>query len=247
MTDVVFQGIRSESLSERIRKDVIAAIRDGRLQAGQRLPAERTLAEQFGVSRVVVREAFRSLAAMGWVNIHAGRGVFVAMGPGDAFAQVWMSWLERNKDELSELLVVRRALEELAARGAARNASEDDLALLRRSHQELVVEINKGQPDFEVMNRLDIEFHHHVAVAGHGLIVQRLVDELATVLIEARQILWTLPGRPRASATDHEQIIKAIAAGDSEAAAEAMCGHMDRVIAILTGDDADKVDDGTDN
>lgn len=234
-TGVVFHGVRSETLSERVYRQVVDAIRDDkRLVSGARLPAERDLATQFGVSRVIVREALRSLAARGWIEVRAGRGTFVATSPGAAVAQGWRSWLVRHRGELLEVLGIRRALEELAAREAAQHRQPGDIARIQTNCEAFEAEALKETPSGERLVELDLEFHHAIALATHGRLLPRLVDELATVLLESRRAMFTLPNRPRASAEDHRAVAAAITAGDPEEAAAAMAIHMDRVISTIT-------------
>src|SRR5581483_3224022 len=233
MTDALFHGIGVERLSDRVYKEVAAAVREGRLQPGQRLPAERHLADQFGISRVVVREALRSLAATGWVDVRPGRGAFVAARPGSTFQHAWSGWLRQHRDELVELLAVRRALEEVAARLAAENARPAELEALRANCDAFAAEAAREIPDTERLVELDLAFHHLVAVATHGVIFDKLVDELAAVLVESRRALFFIKGRPRASADDHRRILEAIAAGDTDGAAAAMADHMGAVVELI--------------
>lgn len=244
-SSITFQGIRSESLSERVYRQIGDAIREERLLPGERLPSERDLAAQFGVSRVIVREALRSLAATGWIDIRPGRGAFVATSPGDTIAQVWRGWLVRHRGELLELLAVRRALEELSAREAAQHAEPEDIERMRANCDAFEAEALRVSPSGDRLVELDLGFHHAIVVAAHGQLLPRLVDELASVLLDSRRALFTSPGRARWSADDHRAITAAIAAGDPEAAATAMTSHMDRVISMVaTIEGADAGEEG---
>jgi GntR family transcriptional regulator, transcriptional repressor for pyruvate dehydrogenase complex len=230
---VVFHGVRSESLSERVYRQVVDAIRNKRLAPGERLPSERELAAQFGVSRVIVREALRSLAATGWVDVRPGRGAFVSTSPGDSIARAWRGWLVRHRGELLELLAVRRALEELAAHEAAQRAQPDDIERIAANCDAFEMEAQAKDASVDRLLELDLQFHHAIAVATHGGLLPRLVDELATVLIESRRGMFTMRGRARWSAEDHRAILDAIAQGQPEEAAAAMTAHMDRVISVV--------------
>ncbi|MGH3005788.1 MAG: FadR/GntR family transcriptional regulator [Gaiellaceae bacterium] len=243
-SEVVFHGIRSENLSERVYRQIIDAVRDKRLVAGQRLPSERELAEQFSVSRVIVREAFRLLAATGWIDVRPGRGAFVSASPSDAIAGRWQGWLLRHRGELLELLAIRQALEELSAREAGQRAKPNDIDRLEKNCAAFEAEALSPGPSSDRLTELDLEFHHAVAFAGHGRLLPKLVDELATVLLDSRRAMFVFPERPRWSAEDHRVIFDAIAAHDSEAAAAAMRAHMDKVISLVATISPDGLDGG---
>src|SRR2546422_9529088 len=111
--------IKRTQRSEEVRLQIERAIRAGDFAPGDRLPSERELVETFGVSRVSVREAIRSLEALGQVTVHHGRGVFVTdrrSGLGEPMAR----WLQLHRDETIELVAVRAALDALSAEQAGR-------------------------------------------------------------------------------------------------------------------------------
>src|SRR5438128_5858138 len=110
--------IKRTQRSEEVRLQIEGAIRSGDFAPGERLPSERELVETFGVSRVSVREAIRSLEALGLVRVYQGRGAFVSdrrSGLGEPLAR----WLDLHRHEVLELLAVRGALDGYAAQLAA--------------------------------------------------------------------------------------------------------------------------------
>src|SRR5439155_14197305 len=107
--------------------------RRGEYAAGERLPSERELVEAFGVSRVSVREAIRSLEALGQVTVQHGRGVFVTdrrSGLGEPMAR----WLEIHRDETVELIDVRAALDALAVENAVRRYRASEIEQVEQGH-----------------------------------------------------------------------------------------------------------------
>ena len=76
----LYQAVRTARLFEQIVEQIEGSIHEGRLKPGDQLPAERELAQQFGVSRTAVREAMKTLCEKGWVEAYTGRGTFVTSG-----------------------------------------------------------------------------------------------------------------------------------------------------------------------
>lgn len=236
MTDrtITFRGIRVENLPDRVRFELESAIEDGRLVRGQRLPSERTLAAQFGVSRVVVREALRALEATGLVEVRSGAGAFVAKTPGQVIRDGWASWLGRHSDEALELLSVRRSIEQLAAFRAASRVSDRDVVALERLCARFETELKKSKRNVERLVELDIEFHHRIAVAAGGKLIPKLVDELASVMRDSRRATFMLDGRAEATAPDHRCIVEALRRRDPKAAEHALAAHLSSVIDTVT-------------
>src|SRR6266516_4420093 len=105
--------IKRTQRSEEVRLQIERAIRAGDFAPGERLPSERELVETFGVSRVSVREAIRSLEAQGRVKVEQGKGAFVSERR-SGFGEPMARWLEHHQDEVVELQRVRGALDGLA-------------------------------------------------------------------------------------------------------------------------------------
>lgn len=228
---ILFQSLRAQNLSEHVRSEISAAIRAGKLSAGERLPSERGLAEQFGVSRVVIREGLRSLEALGVVEILPGRGAFVSLSPDTALSRSWTSWLVAHRSEVLELLAVREAIEQLAARRAADRATATDVQALRENCLQFETEARRSLPRIDRLVELDVDFHQLIAEIGGGSLLPKLVEELGVVLKESRRATFSLQGRGEVSALEHRRIVDAVAAHDGAAAAAALAEHMKSVVA----------------
>lgn len=226
----LFREVRPESLSGQIAKQIAAVVGEGIIAPGERLPSERELTEQFGVSRVVVREALRSLETGGLIEVRPGRGAFVRLAPGEALTRSWQGWLATHRDEVLELLEIRRAIEQLAARGAAERATDAHLRALAAVCDDFEREAAREPPDVERLVELDVEFHHRVAVASGGSILPQLVDQLASIIRDSRRAVFAVPGRATASAGDHRAVLEAIASTDPDAAAAALAAHLATVV-----------------
>jgi DNA-binding FadR family transcriptional regulator len=210
--------------SEQVRLQIEQAIRHGDFGPGERLPSERELVETFGVSRVSVREAIRSLEAVGLVRVQHGRGVYVSdrrSGLGEPMAR----WIQLHRDEVLELHRVRGALDELAAQSAAERHDPDAVAAIVRAHETLRDLVADGLSLDELI-LVDIDFHVAIAEASGNRLLYDLLHDLHTYLAESRRIVFSKEGRPPESVAEHEQIVAAIAAGDAPAAAEGARRHV---------------------
>ena len=214
--------------SAQVRERLEASIRRGDFRPGDRLPSERELMQIFGVSRVTVREAIRSLQAVSLVDVRHGHGCFVtdpARRRGDD-----PRWLKQRRDEALELLRVRGALDELAAREAATRADADAIAAIRAAH--VAFERASGRADASVaeLAELDVGFHIAVAEASASTVLTSLLRDLHRHGADAsRALAFPSSDRSPRSPREHAAILAAIEAHDAAAAVAASAAHLARV------------------
>jgi GntR family transcriptional regulator, transcriptional repressor for pyruvate dehydrogenase complex len=232
-TAAALPNIRQIARTQQVREQIEAAIERGDYRAGDRLPSERELGEMIGVSRVSVREAIRSLEALGLVEVQHGRGCFVTQGPGDEYASSFGRWLTLHRDEVMDLMKVRGALDALAAEAAARHADD---AMVARLH-ELNAAFNDARAvepaDVAQLIAADKAFHNGIAEASGSPLLATLLGELRDHIDRSRALLLGDPQRARASAREHQAVVEAIAARDPVAAGRAAGSHIDRICAFL--------------
>jgi len=129
------QVARERRLSDKVADMMLETILAGRFKVGDRLPSERALGEQFGVSRTVVREAVRALVAKGVIEVRSGSGLRVVAVNADAVHESMNLYLRGGRLEFEKVHEVRALLEVHLAGLAAERASDDDIALLRAAHE----------------------------------------------------------------------------------------------------------------
>jgi DNA-binding FadR family transcriptional regulator len=228
--------------SEQVRLQIEQAIRRGDFEPGERLPSERELVETFGVSRVSVREAIRSLEALGIVKVQQGRGAFVSdrrSGLGEPMAR----WLQLHRDEVLELHRVRGALDELAAQSAAERSDREAVELIARAHERLRDAVETGAAVDELI-LIDIDFHLAIAEASGNRLLYDLLHDLHTYLAQSRLFVLSKGGRPPRSVGEHGEILDAIAAGDSTAARQAASRHIASIRELVIAGLADGMTSG---
>ena len=186
---------------------ILEAIEGGTYRPGDRL-VESELAERLGVSRTPVREALQRLETQSMLT-RDGRSLIVAS-------------LDHN--QLAELYVVRAELEGLAARLAAKHATEEEIRVL----QDMIEEDRAHLGDPDALSRANRRFHKQIHLASHNRylvqqlgLVHRSMALLATTSLVAE-------GRGETALAEHEAIVTAIARGDEAAAQNALRAHISK-------------------
>jgi DNA-binding GntR family transcriptional regulator len=195
------------SRASRVERAVAQWIFSGELTAGQKL-TEQEIAERLGVSRGPVREAFRALADVGLLQIEQNRGASVR---------------KIDFEEAVEIHDVYSALEELAARSAARRLSGAQIEELKS-----LVESMDDAAESEDLDRyyaLNLSFHQRLVEGGGNRRLLSIYNRLLNELHLFRRFGLMQRGEMQLSNREHHQILEKIAAGDPEGAAEAMRSH----------------------
>lgn len=215
---------RSSSLAADIGGLLEERIRSGRYAPGSRLPTEMGLAEEFGVSRAVVREAVARLKADGLVESRQGSGMSVAARPGLASFKLVAGSPEGN--DLTHIFELRSLVETGAAELAARRRSSADLAAIYAALQGMAEAARLGADGAED----DDAFHQAIAAATHNPQIQRFIAYLGAQFSQSRRPTWDAEGhasgRAAAAQAEHERIYGAIAAGDGPRARAAAADHL---------------------
>lgn len=218
--------VERQRLSDNIYAHLLGEIVDGRFRVGDRLPPENRLAQQFGVSRPVLREALRRLQGDGVVVSRQGAGNYVERSPSKRVTALTSNVTLHDVLESFEL---RLSLEVLSARLAARNHNAAQLREIERVVALMRTRMSQEQSPQEA----DYQFHRAIAAAsGNSLLVQTL-DFLAERLHGATNV--TLSVTPRSPALrhslvldEHDRIVHAIRVRDADSAAIAMSFHLDQ-------------------
>ncbi|MGV1049110.1 MAG: FadR/GntR family transcriptional regulator [Solirubrobacterales bacterium] len=227
----------------RLRSDKVAAqlkemILSGSLKPGDRLPPETDLCEHFGVSRITIREATQALKGLGLLEATPGRGTFVSNRDPGAVMRDLARFSFDSAGQIADVYEVRTVLECRAAAQAAERAKlaeRDDL--LAFAQKWLAAAEDGKRHRIETFRDRDREFHLRIAKLSGNILLEELEQRLVDVLEAMRRKSLSLSGRALLSWQEHERIAKAIAAGDSEAAAEATREHIESVAtSILEAD-----------
>jgi len=218
---------RKPKLSAHVAASLRSQILAGDIGVGQKLPTESQLTEAFGVSRTVIREAVANLAADGLVESRQGAGIFVCERPAMAFSSITQDIGMKISHALN-VIEVRMGLEiESAGLAAQRRNAAQEAAI-----QEAFFEFDRLLAMGEATGRSDFMFHRAIAAATNNPFYVEVLDALGMRAIPCD---ITSPWGTDSLLTreyqvmlqrEHLAILKAISAGDAEAARAAMRAHL---------------------
>ena len=218
---------RETSLSARVTAHLEQLIFANRLIPGSRLPSERQLAEQFEVSRTVVREAVRALLAKGLLEVVPGSGTLIRAEPlasaSESISLLLSLGIRSGRLDHDKVVEVRRALEVEIAGLAANRATAADLTELAA----ILHTAESGLGDHETFVRTDVAFHAVLARATHNPLFSVILDSITDVMIEVRRVGSRVQGVPARALAYHREILAAVQRGDEAAARQAMDRHLD--------------------
>ncbi|MBI5082210.1 MAG: FadR family transcriptional regulator [Chloroflexi bacterium] len=224
-TPTDYLPVHSRRLYEKIVEQIQSQIVGGKLRPGDRLPAERDLAEKFRVSRTAVREAVRTLREKGLVEGHPGRGTFVTDGTASAMrGSLGLMMKIGGTNGASDLAEVREIFEPEIAALAAKNATKEQIAMMR----EAVAAMDEKLDDAEAFVEADLNFHLALARSTQNTLIPSLIDPIVDLLREERKGTFRRGGALHGQ-QHHKRILEAISQRNPEAARVAMRAHLKQV------------------
>ncbi len=226
--NIEFQPIRTPRAFEEIAGQIRKELSDRRLKAGDRLPPERALAEQFGVSRNTLREALRSLENAGLLRLRKGAagGAFVRESTGDAIITGLRDMFHLGAIQPEHLTEARVLIESIAVRTACERATPEDIEALN-ANVAAAASAAREKTDFYDQAAIHLDFHRILARATKNpvmvIVMEALIDVMQHFIraIGQKRNPWVLPSRRR--------FMKHFEAGESDAAVAEMEQHLERL------------------
>lgn len=229
--DVLFNRVpRAETASQTVLRQIVALLRAGRLQPGDRLPPERDLAASLGISRPTVREALSALGLLGVIEQRQGRGTFLVESMERLPLEPYLYRLLLNRSTIDELKEVRALLEPRIAALAAERATP-----------EMCLELTEAYEAFEreATSRVDVgsqaaagtRFHETLARASGNVTLALLVHNLSDLMSAAGQVLNEQ--EYGVSLKAHHELLEAVLDHDPVRAEQLMAQHLDDVAVRL--------------
>lgn len=221
---------KGQKLYEEIAARMLAQIQEGILKPGDRLPPERALAEEYGVSRTAIREALRSLEMMGCVESHVGEGTYIKAPSLSNIVDPFSMVFAQNGRLGSELIEVRLILETEIAALAARRRTDQQVDMLEETITAMQADVENGGKGIES----DERFHAILAEAAGNEALSVMLDMCAGMLSRTRPLTQSIKGVPRMALKDHSAICEAVRSQDEKAARRLMRTHLNRALRNLS-------------
>jgi GntR family transcriptional repressor for pyruvate dehydrogenase complex len=216
-----FKTIKRESTLEVIVQQIKDQIKKGILKPGEKLPSERKLADQLGVSRASIREAIQALAFSGYLEVIQGKGTYI-LEIAIKYDEIVNFFSEFSNYSLDDLMEARIMLEGEFARLAALNASQEEIDIIEKIFNEIAK--SKDLNSFVVK---DLEFHLTIAKATHNPFMNGLMKIIGEMLYKETQ---RIIGRSRYTKENTiettRDLVQAIKQRDAEKAKELMSEHI---------------------
>lgn len=211
----------TKPLSEQATEWLINYIIANDLQAGDKLPNEFELAQLCGVGRSTLREAVKQLVSRNVLEVRQGAGTFVTgeqMGVSDD--PLGLTFIRDKRKLVMDLLEIRMVLEPRIAAMAAANATEEDIAKIRRLADEVEQKIYAGEDHMQK----DIDFHAAISESSKNLVVPNLTP----IIQHAISLFVNITNRKLGKETieSHRAVVEAIEQHDAMAASDAMTLHL---------------------
>ena len=231
--------IRQRRLADNIVEQLETMILEGALQPGERLPAERALAEQFGVSRPSLREAVQKLAARGLLVSRQGGGNYVSENLGSSFSDPLLGLLEGRPEAQRDLLEFRHTLEADCAYYAALRATDLDRQHLQSAYESLqACYAPESKASRAEKGAADARFHLAIAEASHNMVLLHTIRGLFDLL--KRNVVTNIGGMYALRAEtrlmlvqQHQQLFDAIMQGRADDAKRIASEHITYVQDVL--------------
>lgn len=239
-------------VADQVVEKLLALVQASGVQPGQRLPAERQLAAELGVSRTSVREAIQKLTSQGVLVARRGDGTYLQEPAPAAEPADWLKdamrplagLMESDSHYRYDVLETRHALETSTAWLAAQRATPQDKDHIQRCFEVMIQHQQSGHA--ELAARADAQFHLAIAEASHNLVLVQVMHSLFTVVLSTvernRHDMFRLsaPQTMKVLTEQHQSLMQAIVDGDPQRARECIGEHLEHVRATIQRMDEDR-------
>ncbi len=232
----MFEQLKTKKFNQLIIEQIKTLIENGTLKKGDKLPSERTLAEQFGTSRASIREAMSALDMMGVIETRTGSGNYIKIDIEESQIDEALIREILANHELFDIYEAREAIEPSLIYLAAERRTENDIKEFKKINDKLD-KISKTMKDdsekiYEYMEE-DRKFHLKIAEMSHNPILFKLYASISLLLkeetwLELKRVDILEKGASQTE-SEHREIAKSIIDGDSIEAKEKLLIHLQRI------------------
>ena len=237
----MFEKIKYKRVYEEVVDLIVSRICSGDLKVGQKLPPERVLADDLGVSRTSLRDALRALESMGYIRSASGSGHYINKIMLENIFPPFSAMAAQDKQLVADIIEVRECLEVRMAAMAAKHASKEQLDRIYGAILDMQAEIEQGGNGLAGDN----SFHLEIAKASNNCGFALIAELCFELLTQSRQATLNIPGQPAKTVSDHMAIFEAIRDGDEKRASQEMASHLDKAQFNIKKYDANESDGTT--
>ncbi len=228
--------IERKTIGGQVFDYLLEQISSGKLQPGERLQDERSLASDLGVSRVPLREAISSLCQIGILSSRQGEGTFVSTDYTVILKKALGIYVQLEDQVVSEVIELRKIMEVEAARLATINATDEEIeeikSISKKRHE--LVNQNLAEEQLHILlDDYDKQFHQAIAKATHNSVFLNFINTIRNSLSIHQKKASEAPGMMHKVYAQHKNICDALSQRDSEKAATVMKEHLEAVESVI--------------
>lgn len=224
----MFTAIKTTKVYEQVIEQIKEMVSNGTLKRGDKLPSERELSVQLGVSRASIREALRALEVIGLLDCRQGEGNFIKENFENSLFEPLSIMFMLNKSKPQEVFELRTIIEVETAALAAKLITEEELGELKQ-----LIDVMRNCEGEDNESKLDKEFHYKIAKASKNFLIETILNTISTLIDslikDARLQILKNESNKNIIDYQHESIYNALAKRDSQEAASIMRMHMEMV------------------
>ncbi|WP_339210346.1 FadR/GntR family transcriptional regulator [Aeribacillus sp. FSL K6-8210] len=225
----MFENIRFDrsTVPNKIVEELKSLIQENKLKPGEKLPSERELSLKLNVSRNTIREAYKVLSTLGFIEIKQGNGVFVADGTNN-LAQLANHYFVKS-DQFADLFEIRMLIETQAVVWTVERASDSEIDVLYQFVRETVQLISENKVNEKILSERDHKFHIRIAELSKNAIAYRIMNSLTSLFNNIRVETSKIPDRMHHSWLEHLEIVEMIKKRDIIRSRKSMEKHLQSV------------------
>ncbi len=220
----MFKSIKHTKISDKIVDQIKNQISEGVLKPGDRLPPERDLVKEFGVSRPSLREALNSLVALGFLEVK-GKRTYIKSVASESMLDPLSLLIKSDTQKIFDLIEVRKAIETWGAFLAAQRATEEDIKQL----ENILEEMGKAYKQGRSWEKQDADFHLGIAQATHNTIHTHMMSTIYDFLRESVARVFKDRAKVKKLLDHHYRIFSAIKNHSPDKARERTLEHLNYV------------------
>ena len=224
LNDKLFSPIKTSKLSDEVYNQIVSLISCGKLKPGDKIPSERDLAADLGISRQSIREALNRAEVMGLIDVRQGEGSFILSSINKPLKPPLTIIIEKEAERIFEFIEIRKLIEGWCAEKAASEATNEDL----KNMKEILNKMKKVASKDKQWEELDLKLHLSFAEATHNVIAVHMMEALKT---NFRPFFKFAKAMPRSEKIDvlwqhHFEIFKAIKNRNPQIAQKKVIDHL---------------------